>query len=165
MTVQTSYPLNPRVALEGQLDNMAVYDAHSKSVEGDVGFGRAVVRGTNPDTQVTLPSASTPAFFGVAQRIIGLENPLTGTLERDSYLDTETAAIIRSGYIWVITEEAVVPGDPVYYRFTAGAGGTVIGRFRKTDDTATAAQIDGATFETTAAADSIVKIKLPAHSA
>lgn len=164
MSVQTSYPLNPNRAYEGQLDNLAVADLPSRAVENEIPFGRAVVYGTNPDTQVTLPSGATPAFFGVAARIVGLENPLTGTLERTSYLDKEMAQIVRSGYVWVYTEQAVVAGDPVYYRFAAGAGGTILGRFRKDDDTVTAALIDGAVFDTSATAGSLARIKLPAHA-
>ena len=164
MAVQTSYDFVTRVALEGQIDSTSLLDLTSKSAEGTIPFGRAVVAGTNPDVQVILPSAATPAFYGVAARIVGLENPNPAPGERTEYEATETAAVLKSGYIWVVTEVAVAPGDDVYYRFTAGAGGTEIGRFRNDADTATAGLIAGATFETTAAADSVVKIRIPAYA-
>ena len=147
MSVQTSYPLKPTIALEGHADSDDIISLTSRSGEGEIGFGRAVVRGTDLDKQVVIPSAATPAFFGVAKRITGLENPNTGTLERTSYLDKETVSVIRVGTVHVYSEQAVNAGDPVYYRHTAGAGGTVLGRFRKDDDTATATQIPGAVFD------------------
>lgn len=164
MSVQTSYEFKPRVALEGNVDNNSLLELDSKSAEAEIGFGRAVVRGTNADRQVKIPAGATPAFFGVAQRIIGLENPNDGTFERTSYLDKETVSVVRSGYIWVYSEQAVNAGDPVYYRHTAGAGGTVLGRFRKDDDTSTANLIDGASFETTITAEGLVLVRIPAHS-
>lgn len=163
MSVQTSYPLNTAVALEGHLDSTAIYDSTSRAVEGEIGFGRAVVRGTNPGTQVILPSGPAPVFYGVAIRIIGHENTLNNNQfqPRISYYNKETAEILRAGYIWVWTEQAVTPADPVYYRYAAGSE-TVIGRFRKDADTATAALLDGASFEGSAGAGTLVLLRLPA---
>lgn len=168
MSVQNTYNFNPRIAVEGHHYSTAIDDSTTKVTEGAVPFGRAVVQGTNPDGQIKLPAGAAPKFYGVALRSVGLENPYVATGatagERISYLAKEAAKILRAGYVAVFTEQAVTPADPVFYRHTAGAGGTELGRFRKDADTNTAVKIEGAAFESSATAGSIVKIRLPAHS-
>jgi hypothetical protein len=94
-------------------------------------------------------------------RILGLENPLTNNGQRISYLNTESVQVLRAGYLYVFTETAVSAGDPVYYRHTASGANTELGRFRNNADTATAALIENAAFEFSAAANSVVVIRLP----
>ena len=165
MSVQTSYEFKPRPAIEGNIDNNSLLELVSKSAENEIGFGRAVVRGTDLDNQVKLPAGATPNFFGIAVRILGLQNPNSGSGERVSYLDKESVAVGTSGYFWVYTEQAVNAGDPVYYRHTAGAGGTDLGRFRKDADTATAGLISGAKFETSRLDAGLVIVHIPPYRA
>jgi hypothetical protein len=61
----------------------------------------------------------------------------------------------------VRVEEAVLPGDPVFVRFAAGAGGTGLGAFRKSADTGSAAQVpNGAVYMTTASAGSLALVEV-----
>lgn len=48
------------------------------------------------------------------------------------------AAGLTMGYIAVVVEESVVLGDSCFIRFASGAGGTQLGAFRASADTATA---------------------------
>lgn len=163
MAVQTSYEFFTDKAYEGTISNLAVPDFGTRSAEGVIGFGRAVVRGTDAEKQVILPSAVTPVFYGVASRMRNKENPNDAPGERKEYLNTESVQVVKSGYIWVITEVVTAAGDPVFYRYAAGSE-TDIGRFRTDADTATAAQIVGASFETAAAAGEVALIRLPARA-
>ena len=72
----------------------------------------------------------------------------------------QAVSIMRKGRVWVWTEEAVTPASTPYCRYAAGAGGTVIGRFRASADTATAAAVPGARFMTTAGAGSLVLLEI-----
>lgn len=50
-------------------------------------------------------------------------------------------ACLRKGRIWVYPEEAVTPASAVFVRFASGSGGTALGSFRASADTATAVEI------------------------
>ncbi len=156
MSVQTSYPTGFEPAVEGQQANNASQDLTVRSAEGEIPFGRAVVRGT-ADRQAKLVSGSSDKFLGVSLRIVGVENPLGGELTK--YDDKEPASVLRKGYVWVVTEQAVVPGDDVYYRHTA-PGSEKLGQFRKDADTSNATQLANATFETTAEAGKLAVIRI-----
>lgn len=69
-------------------------------------------------------------------------------------------SVLRSGYIFVVVEEAVVKGDQPYVRYAAGAGGTQLGAFRKSADTSSAAALPKARYETTAALGALAIVKL-----
>lgn len=58
----------------------------------------------------------------------------------------EPMVILRKGRVKVLVEEAVNPNDPAFVRFVAGAGGTVIGAWRKSADTASASAVKGARY-------------------
>ncbi len=156
MPVQTTYAAEHEAAYEGQRANLSLINIMSKVAEGsDINFGRAVIRGT-ADNQAKLPSAAGQEFIGVTELTTAWS-----VNESDVHLYSEYREmnIIDFGEMWVQTEEAVDPGDPVRFNFSITGGG-VIGRFRSSDD-GYCDLIDGATFETTAAADTLVKIKLP----
>ncbi len=55
--------------------------------------------------------------------------------------DGETASLVRKGRVWVVVEEAVAVGDDVYFRHTAGGGGSELGAFRNDADTASCDQL------------------------
>lgn len=157
MPVQTTYEAERPAGFEGQRATLDTVSIISKAAEGsDIAFGRAVVRGT-ADDQAILPSIAGEDFLGITEMTTAWsqdENDL------HQYDENREMNIMRMGEIYVYTEQAVVPGDPVFFRHTAGAGGSVIGRFRKDADTATADQIPGATFETTAGAGELAKVQL-----
>jgi len=67
--------------------------------------------------------------------------------------------IIDFGRMYAVCEDGCVPGDDVFFRHTTGTG-TTIGAFRTDDDTNTADQVAGATWETTTSAGGLGIIQL-----
>jgi len=164
MPVQSSsdYPAFHDAAFEGQRDSLQLINSITKVAEGsNIEFGRAVVRGT-ADNQATLPSASTDEFIGVT------EYTSAGVTEDNGfhgYNENSSMNVVDFGVIWVYVEQAVVPGDPVFFRYTANTAPLdILGRFRKDADPVltvdTAKVVVGAIFETTAAAGTLAKIKI-----
>lgn len=150
MSVQTSYSINQAIAYAGLLYNLSIKDIVSRAVEtaAGIGFGVAVSRGTDPDKQVIVGGND---FTGITVRSLEREGAAnTGVVK---YSETETAAILREGYIWVTCPAGCVPGDAAFYddttgvidAGTAGAGET---------------QMDGAFFDSTAAAGQLAVLRL-----
>ena len=160
MPVQGSsdYAAEHSAAFEGQRANLGLTNITSKVAEGsDIAFGRAVVRGT-ADNQALLPSTTGEDFMGVTELTTAWAE--TGT-DLHLYTENREMNLIDFGEIWVYTEQAVVPGDPVFFRHTVNTAPLdIIGRFRKDLDTDKADAIPGATFETTTGAGGIAKIHL-----
>jgi len=156
--VQTTYSEEIDAAHEGQRVEFTLFNVDSKAAEGsDIAAGRAVVRGTG-DKQCKLPSATGQAFLGVT------EYTSAGLVQANGdhvYEEKREVNFVDYGKIWVYTEQAVVPGDSVFFRHTADTAPLdVIGRFRKDTSGGDADQIVGATFETTGAAGDLVQIKI-----
>lgn len=154
MSAQTTYDLYARIGVEGMIARNSDSEVANKGALEVIPFGRAVVRGTSDET-TRLPVDTNSKFIGVALHIHALENPVGG--EVSSYAVKEVVSVLRRGQVYVKTEQAVVPGDPVYFRF-AGTGDK--GAFRKDADTANAKLIPGATFETTADANGLAVIRI-----
>lgn len=96
------------------------------------------------DFSVRLPRQATDVTgvsrFGVATRTVGSEL---------SYYASQSIINVQcEGRIWVSVEEAVTAGDQPYVRYAAGAGGSQLGAFRKSADTASAAAVPNAKFLT-----------------
>lgn len=158
---------------EGMLASLALHQVRGpereyKNAEASATIyaGRAVVAGTNPG-DVVLPSATGQTFLGIA-----FLNPQWGISEPDmldgtngpGFKPTQPVSVFTFGDIWVYSEVAVNPGDPVYFRHTAGtAPNTVIGRFRKNADTDKADQIVGATYIDKSSGAGLVRINLGGH--
>lgn len=140
---QTTYSVDPALAFRGMLgdpndDSFTIPLANGAAAA--VGFGIAVRRDvTNPEDQFDVFSATGQDCVGIlvhtqAQQDPTLADPLGVTL-------LEVASVMRRGRIWVRVEEAVAVGDPVFFRHTAGGGGSEIGAFRNDADTATCDQL------------------------
>lgn len=151
MPVQTSYGNLP-VAFNGQIADINPNEIISKVAEGNIGFGYPVVRGTS-ENQGKIPSATGQKFIGVCAYTLGAYSSSDDVSKVE---DTRIANVLRSGYVWVTTEQAVVAGDPVYFVHTA-----TVGKFRKDANTDKADAITGATFETAAGIGELVLIRLP----
>lgn len=151
MSAQTSYSINQGKAYAGLIYAQAPHDIVSRAVEtaAGIGFGVAVTRGTDADRQIDL--AGSASFLGITIRSLEHEGAAnTGAIKWD---ETETAGVMRKGYIWAVCPAGCVPGDAVKYTdgtgvLNAGAAGA--------DET----QLDGATWETTAAAGELAVIRL-----
>lgn len=162
MPVQTTYASVRPVAFEGMRANLGLTNITSKVAEDSaVPFGRAVTRGT-ADNQCKLPTATGEDFLGVSE--------MTSAWSENSddlhvYEEYREVNIVDFGSIWVYTEQSVVPGNSVFFRHTADTAPLdVLGRFRKDSSGGDADQVLGATFETTAAAGELARIKLNASA-
>ena len=151
MSAQLSYDINQPVAYAGLVFSPAPKDVVSRSVETAAGaaFGIAVSRGTDKDKEVVIGGAT--GFLGITVRSLSTEGAInTGAIQYD---ETETAAVLRSGYIWAVCPTGCVPGNSVNY---VDATGVL--------DSGTAAagetQLDGATWDTTAAAGELAVIRI-----
>lgn len=158
MPVQDTYEAEMDPAFEGQRSDLGLIDIISRAAEGsDIAFGRAVVRGT-ADDQAQLPSSLNDDFIGVTEYTTAWSETADGLHLYPEYREMN---IIPFGRLWVYTETAVVPGDPVYYRYIADTAPLdIVGRFRNDDSGGDAIGIARAEFETTAEAGELARIKL-----
>tara|TARA_R110000744_G_scaffold20470_1_gene53744 strand:- start:13264 stop:13743 length:480 start_codon:yes stop_codon:yes gene_type:complete len=150
MSAQLSYSTNLRKAFAGMLADLHNHDIISRSIETVAGadFGIAVSRGTEKDKQAVIGGAT--GFLGITVRSLGRENTSNDTVK---YSKTETAGILRQGYIYVVCPSGCNPGDPVNYIDATGildSGAAVAGETNLT----------GAIWDTTAAAGELAVIRL-----
>lgn len=161
---QTSYPLNQPEAVAGNLADVGNNDIISRSAEAALVFGLGVMVGTDKDKQAKVLTSGVHAsnvidekkFLGVTVRDLARENLASSTNGYETY---DTAAIIRKGRVYVKVEEAVTTEDPVYVRHTTGTG-TVIGAFRKSADTNTAALLTNARWDKGASANGFAVLSI-----
>jgi hypothetical protein len=128
--------------------------------------------GANENNPLLLPVDATSRFAGVAllhdtieMRPTNLDSngrigypfiqPTTGYQGK-----TPLMSYVKKGCVWVLTDQAVKRGDPVFCRFTATTGISIKGVFRKDGDTSRAFQIPGAEFLKDAVAGALVPILL-----
>jgi hypothetical protein len=151
MSAQLAYSINQGKAYAGLIYALAPHNIVSRSVEPAAGiaFGVAVTRGTDVDNQTTF--AASASFIGITVR--SLENEGVANTGAINWAQNQTAAIMRAGYIWAICPTGCVPGNPVNYVDGTGvldSGAAGVGE----------TQLDGATWETTAAAGELGVIRL-----
>lgn len=150
MGAQTTYTINQPNAYAGGIYALHDSDIISRSVQtvAGVGFGVAVSRGTDLENQCVIGGTS---FLGVTVRSLDREGAdATGAI---SYSEKETAGIMRNGYIWAVCPTGCNPGDSVNYVNATGvldSGAAVAGE----------TQLDGATWETVAAAGELAVLRL-----
>jgi hypothetical protein len=131
----TDYSLTQSPGLPGSIASaINSYAVRSKTNTsgGVIAFGRAVVQGTDPQ-DVILPAADKTGFVGIAVRSYIYEDAETAD-GAEGYANKKEIDVLVQGEIWVETEVAVAPGDPVYFRIASGTE-TVVGKFLKTADT------------------------------
>jgi hypothetical protein len=147
--IQTSFSERQRAWLVGQVVDMRLSSIISKTVEGASGVapGTPVARGA-ADEGVVVPT-STKVTIGVVVRSTDLR-PASPNV----YAQYESAQILVRGRIAVLCSDSggVTPGEPVYVVPTTGL-------FRA-DNTGSAIQIPGATWETTTANGEVGVIEL-----
>ena len=156
----TSYPTSPAIGFAGQLVDVSphfIASAINREV-APIPFGVALKKGTNED-EALLPVATTDVLAGIA-----VHRHDVNTIGSSAW---STAAgipvgdrfdLLKEGVIYVKVEEAVVQGDKAFVRFLTGAGGTQLGAWRKSADTATARAVNGAYFLKGAAAGGIAPL-------
>lgn len=121
---------------------------------------------------VVIDATVTPVGpIDIACRLPTATGDVTGTgalgvvLEKRSseslnYRGNTMVTVLAEGRVWVVVEEAVNAGDAAFVRFAAGAGGTQLGAFRKSADTASAVALPGSRYMTTAAAGALAILEL-----
>lgn len=164
MAIQIAVGYTPPLGIEGQAADNGKCDTRSYAAGVDITNGRFVVMGST-DGRCKLPTATGEITDGKLLGISGYDpmkmvNWPAGTTV--PYPQGTTVPVIRKGVVWVRVEEAVAPGDPVFVRFAAGAGGTALGAARKSADTATAVQCPGAVYLDTAVANGLARVDLNA---
>lgn len=140
---QTSYPTVQPIAFAGQIADSSQHDVLSRASEEAASFpyGVLVVAGTDAETQALLPTSAADFVLGAAlhshSNEVGDDNL--------NLVDPERVFnVLHEGRMYVLPEQAVAVGDPVYARIAAGAGGTQLGAFRMDADTASAQLLNGA---------------------
>lgn len=151
MTAQTSYSINQAVAYAGLIYAQAPHDIISRVVEGAAGieFAVAVGRGTDKEKQAVV---GTSDYLGITVRSLDREGAVNTAAIK--YNETESAAIMRTGYVWANIPSGGNPGDPIKYNTTTGiidAGVAGVGE----------TQIDGAELDTITVAGELGVIYLP----
>jgi len=117
---QINYNLTMSEGQEGLVTDLQPNTIVSYIAEGVVGFGRALVAGTDPTSQVKIPSAKGQVFRGVSIGTWALER---NTALNAEYIDKSTVSVLRKGEIWVTVAGAVVIDTPVYYYVTGANAG------------------------------------------
>lgn len=160
---QTAYTTQAPLAFAGQIaefegrENSKSFAFENNLAAAGYGAGRPAVVGTDPDTQFDVPATTGERFLGITVHRHGREDvELAGEF---AWVTDEDVEILRRGRIWVIVEEAVTAGDPVFFRHTVN-GGLIPGGWRTDVDTANADQVAGAEFMTSAAIDTVAIIDL-----
>ena len=156
---QTAYQQDPDVALEGQLVDISfAKDIVSGIAEVAITFGRFVHRSLAGAADDRPPVVDVPrltgevtggTLIGVAMSDVTLEETVTG------WAVDETVRIMRSGRVWMLAEDAVTYGAPVFVRFNAGGEG----RVRSDVDGANAVALPGASFRSIAGAGELVIVE------
>ena len=135
------YDQDRPVAFPGMLaEGQPARDVASKRVEGgEIAFGLAVGDGA-ADGSCTLGGTG---FVGITLA--------DKSRAQDGFVEGEMAAVIRKGTVWVTADAAVSANAPAYFVAATGALTPTA-----TGNTA----IDGAVFETSAAAGALTRVYL-----
>lgn len=131
MSAQTSYVASFTKSYAGMPADGGPKDVLGRTNESatEIPFGCAVTFGAT-DATVKPPGAITQVVVGIALAQMAYQpGAQLGTSGIARYAE---ASILRKGRIVLTAEEDVVPGDRLHVRAVAGAGGTVLGAFRKT---------------------------------
>lgn len=144
---------NPVVALVGQVADSGSNQDPGGTISGQVINATiapgllAVWHAGDADNTVRAPAA-TGEVTGFNPRGVTIYE---ASSPNNPYAIGDVIGLLKRGRIWVATEEAVTPASTPFVRFAAGAGGTVLGAFRASADTATAVALPGAKFVSTQA--------------
>lgn len=157
---QLSYALIHAAGYEGGRGDSrpaGIHSGRNNSVV-EIPYGRFVVYDTGAGTTelaVKLPSASGQNVRGILLHDAAHEPQVTGLPVGGM------GSILAQGTVWMVTEQAVTPADPVFMRFAMVTGsGTLpaVGKVRKDADTADAEARANCRFLTIAAAGGLVLV-------
>lgn len=127
MAFQTDYSQYPAEGVAGMKVDSREDTVESYAAEGAIGFGLAVIKGTDAAVQVKKPAAADGVFRGVALRTLAMSRQADGT---DGYADEDAVNVLRQGQVWVPTITAVAVDGAAYF-VNSGADA---GKFSATND-------------------------------
>lgn len=167
---QTTYLARMPVAFAGMKADSGEDDCVTRAnaeASAEIPFGVAVCRQTTSDTKVILPAASGDIANLAGVVVHSHEYAPNVEIGTTGVKPKVPMAVMQRGRIWVTVEEAVAVGDRAFVRFATGAGGSQKGAFRKSADTATAAECKGMVYRSAASASglAILEIDMPAWRA
>lgn len=129
--VQSTYAAALAVAIEGAIADNSFRDYFS-GINADaveLPFGSWLAFGGSVGDQgLILPAASTAKIVGV--HLHNFVFAQTRQLGTTGVKVGNQITALTTGHIWVISETVAAPGDPVFIRYAAGAGGTRLGATR-----------------------------------
>jgi hypothetical protein len=167
---QTSYSINlSAVAFPGQPADIGVKDKTSAlAVAAAIPYGVLVVRDISNSSGFDKIAGKVPALSADITAIgsaLGVSIADQARAQDPSvaaavYPINSAVSVMRTGRIWVVVEETVVAGDLPFVRFAAGGGGTQLGAFRKSADTATAVALPTAVYVSGAASGGYAVVEL-----
>lgn len=147
-TLQDAYSDDLAAGFAGMVANGETSNRITRTCEDAAGipFGAAAFRGSG-DHGCTDTVGTAANFLGpvIATSALGLIAGQTA----DTYAQYENVAIMTQGVIWVLCGDAVTDGAPVYVDASTGEW---------TDTATDNIAADGWVFDTTGAADTLVKI-------
>lgn len=150
----TSYPTAAALAFAGMIADQAprhIESAVNKEAAA-IPFGIGVKKGAGED-EAALPAAAGDVLSGIVVHRHDVNTIGSAGWGADAGVPVDDRFdLLRAGVVMVKVEEAVNQGDKAFVRFAAGAGGTQLGAWRKSADTATARAVNGAYFLKGAAA-------------
>ena len=131
-------------------NNSGIEIPHGRAVVFDAGAGTTEIA-------AKLPSALADVVLGALMYEHSHE-----TVNGNGIPNGGVGSVVSKGEVWMFTEQAVTPADPVFVRYVvAGGTGTTpaFGQVRKDADTLKAAPVTNARFRTTAAAGGLVLVE------
>ena len=173
VTVQsTTYSAAPSAAYAGMIVGNDYETISMVNVEASAAmpFGRGVIfkASNTTDQDALVPSAEGDIVAGILAHSHAYERSWTnaagtvmGELSSAGLLPGAMLNVLRRGIIWVIAEDAVVPGDRLWVRCTAGGAGEVVGGCVPADEgTETIPCSNQGVFLTTAAAGALAQLQV-----
>jgi len=131
-SVQTTYARDHAAGMAGLLSDLrdAVVESYSAEGTAGIGFGLAVVAGTDPDRQVKLPTGEGLVFRGITLHEYAQEQQADGTVE---YAEGDTVNVGRRCRAWVRTAGSVTRDQKAFFIIS----GADAGKFSNADDAST----------------------------
>lgn len=161
--VQTTYTINTGQAYAGLITDISAVtriDSFENTSGAPIDFGLAVIRDPANEAGALLPTAPGDQFLGITVRELARENIAPIGSGQTAYVNGDIMNVLRTnGRIWVLVEDAVTAGGNVFFRTTA-PGSEQLGAFRSDADGGDADQVEGAIFDTGAAAGELAVVLL-----
>lgn len=149
MPYNENYNTDPAVAFEGMVADQTPATIVSRTVEvAALTFGHCVKQGA-ADYGCERVETGDTAILGIAVRNQAAKADDSSTNE---YPVKDTASILLKGAIWVKAGATVAAGDPVHVTVDGSVFGTGAGAGK--------VAISGATYETSGAANALVRVRL-----